>query len=325
MSLCRKTLFVALCAVMLFATNGYGQETQWSAFKWGHDSVTVNGQRAFVPRSALFMPVSFDGDPRRYYMQLDLSSTTSLLLYNLPQSVNTKDIAGKPFYSNETNQCYRINEVLKGKIGNTPFSLDSANYCLMHRKAAHDTSLYQPPNDLIIGTVGINYFLDKILIIDFPDGQFMVLTDSTKLPYRFSKAKYYVPAQVKGSRFIFPIQCGDTTFNDFFYETGSSIFDFVVSKKIWCKLTGRKGDEPGNFHVKVNTWGSEMQATGARCLKPILVNNTMLPPAMIFYLPADEDFKKSYGHSGMIGNSPFYGKAIVLDFIRKRFGLFTTY
>lgn len=312
-------------ALQLMFTAARSQQPQWSGFKWGHDSVMVNGQKAFVPRSALFLPVSFDGDPRRYYMQLDLSSATTIMLYNLPKSVDSAKVVKHPFFTNELNKCYRINKTLQGKIGTTPFSLDSAHYFLMQRKGDTSSGYYQPDNNLIIGTIGIDYFLKKILIIDFPDFQFMIVTDSAQIPNRFSKAKYYVPAKIKDSRFIFPIQYGDTTYNDFFYETGSSIFDMVVSKKIWCKLTGHKGDEQNNFHVEVNSWGNEMKAVGARALKLISVNGIVLPPAMIFYLPSDEDFKNSYGHSGMIGNSPFYSKAIVLDFINKRFGIFNTY
>lgn len=311
-----------VCILQLIYFSGLGQ-TDWSGFKWGHDSVKVNDQKAFVPRSAIFLPVSFDGDPHRYYMQLDLSSDVSMLLYKTPLSIEDKYIVNQPVYVNNLNKCFKINYSLKGKLGITDFVLDSAHYCLMRPKDDTNTN-YQRSSSTssIIGTIGLPYFLKKILILDFTHQQFMILDDTGKVPFRFVKAKFYVPTHIQNSRLIVPVDFGDTTFNDFFYETGSSIFDMVVSKKIWCKLTGKRGDEKDNFKVTVNTWGKELQAIGARARMPIRVNNTVLPTSMVFYLPSDEDFKDTYGCNGMIGNSPFFSKVIVLDFLRNRFGLF---
>lgn len=316
-----------LTALILLLCIGYAARAQpeWSEFKWGHDSVKVDGQKAFVPRSAIFLPVSFTGDPRRYYLQLDLSSSVPILLYNLPVSLAQKNVMNQVFYANNLNRCYRVNETLSGRIGTSPFSLDSSQYFLMRNKDDHNPMYYQPPDNPIIGTVGLNFFLKDRLVLDFLDEQFMIVTSKDTIPYRFSKAKYYVPARVKNSRFMFPVQYGDTTFTDFFYETGSSIFDLVVSKKLWQKLTGKKGDEKTNFHVTVDSWGTELNAVGARALMPLRVNNVALPMSMVFYLPDDPDFKHTYGFSGMIGNSPFITRVIVLDFIKKRFGLFSTY
>ena len=69
-------------------------------------------------------------------------------------------------------------------------------------------------------------------------------------------------------------------------------------------------------------WGDKLVFRGARPKMPIKVNNTYLTTAMVFYLPSDEDFKDTYGCNGMIGNTPFFSKVIVLDFIRNKFGLF---
>jgi|GEM_PF-2121437 len=314
---------VISCIILLTWHIGYSQ-TEWSSFKWGHDSITVNTQKAFVPRSALFLPVSFDGDPRRYYMQLDLTSDVPLLLYATPISIDNKEVAQKAYDTNALNKCFRINTQLKGRVGSDTFSLSTANYCLMRRKTDTTTNYNMPSTaSPIIGTIGLSYFLKKILILDFTHEQFILIGDTGKLPFRFSKAKFYVPSHINNSRYVVPIEYGDTTFNDFFYETGSSIFDMMVSKKLWCKMTGKTGSEPENFKVTVNAWGHQLTAIGAHPKIAIRINNTYLPTALVFYLPNDEDFKDTYGSNGMLGNSPFYSKVIVLDFLRNRFGLFS--
>jgi hypothetical protein len=324
-SLMRIFSAILTCLLQFIYISG-GCQTDWSGFKWGHDSIYVNNQKAFVPQSALFLPVSFDGDPHRYYMQLDLSSDIPLLLYSTPSLIDNKLINNQPITTNNINKCFKINYVLKGKLGTTNFLLDSTHYCLMRPRDDTSSNYHHSSSaSSIIGTIGLSYFLKKILILDFTHQQFMVLNDTGKVPYRFIKAKFYVPTHIIKSKLIVPVEFADTTFNDFFYETGSSIFDLVVSKKIWRKITGRTGNEKDNFKVTVNTWGEQLQAIGARAKMPIRVNNTYLPTAMVFYLPLDEDFKDTYGCNGMIGNSPFFGKVIVLDFLRNRFGLFPAF
>jgi len=320
----KKPFWIALCILQLAWFTGQGQIASWSSFRWGHDSITVNKQKAFVPKSALFLPVSFDGDPRRYYMQLDLGSDVPLLLYATPTCIDNKNVAHTAYDTNPVNKCFRVNYPLKGRIGQDSFALDSAHYCLMRRKGDTSTNYTMPSTTSpIIGTIGLSYFLKKILVLDFTHEQFILLNDTFKVPERFAKAKFYVPSHIRNSRFIVPIEYADTTFNDFFYETGSSIFDLVVSKKLWCKMTGKTGAEPDNFKVTVNTWGHQLNAIGAHPKTPIRVNNFYLPTALVFYIPEDEDFKDTYGSNGMVGNSPFFSKVIVLDFIRNRFGVFT--
>lgn len=317
-----KHLFKTVALLLLTSLNVCGQ-IQWSNFRWGHDSINVNGQKAFVPRSAIFLPVYFNGDPRRYYMQLDLSSDKPMILYGTPSIIDNKYVTPVQASNGNPNRYYSVNRELKGKLGEIDFTLDSTQYLLMKKKDDTSKDFHRPSTaSAIIGTIGLPYFKKKILVLDFSHEQFLQYDDTLKIPERFSKAKFYVPSHISNSRLIVPVEYMDTTFNDFFYETGSSIFDLVTSKKIWCKLTGKTGDEKDNFTVTVDMWGDKLVFRGARPKMPIRVNNTYLTTAMVFYLPSDEDFKDTYGCNGMIGNTPFFSKVIVLDFIRNKFGMF---
>src|SRR5581483_1433925 len=111
-----KHSFKIVLCLLLSCFNGYTQ-IQWSNFKWGHDSINVNSQKAFVQRSAIFLPVSFDGDPRRYYLQLDLSSDISMILYGTPASIENKYVTSVKAGKDNPNRYYRVNHVLKGKMG----------------------------------------------------------------------------------------------------------------------------------------------------------------------------------------------------------------
>ncbi len=133
-----KKYIAALLLCLSFCSAFAQKLMNWSSFKWGHDTVVLDGKKGYVPRSAIFLPIIFNNDPRHYYLQLDLGSDAKILLYSLPANVDKSKVCNKPAITNNAVNCYRVNDTLKGKFGNLPFTADSSTYMLMRNK--NDTS-----------------------------------------------------------------------------------------------------------------------------------------------------------------------------------------
>lgn len=293
----------------------------WSSFKWGHDTMEVDEKKAYVPRSAIFIPVQFDSDDRRYYLQLDLSSDARILLYSLPASIDSKLVNKTPASSNDLVNCYRVNKTLKGKLGSIAFTVDEKSYLLMRNKSDTNKNLNIGESGSIIGIIGLNYFMDKVLIIDFPRRQFTMETDVTQLPDPFRDTAGFVSTHLNNYRLSVPVTIADSTYNGFFYDSGSSVFDLAVSKKTWKKFTGRNGDEGDNVEISVTAWGRHIKAIGARMKYPIIIGKTSIAAPMVFYIPALPDFNIAFGCDGLFSNSSFYSKTILLDMKHNKLGI----
>lgn len=292
----------------------------WTSFKWGHDTIVVNGQKAYVPKSAIFLPVTLDSDARRYYLQLDMGTDANILLYSLPVSIGNNSVNRKPVTSNELVNCYKVDANLKGKLGGMDMNVDSNSYLLMRSKTDLSPD-FNIKEGSIIGTVGLKYFHDKVLIIDFPRQQFAIISDPSTLPDPFRDTASFIHTNMAGYRLAVPVTIHDSLYKGFFYDAGSSIFDLLVSKKTWQKLTGKKGDETDNTKLSVNQWGSKLEAIGAPMKYPVTIGKATIALAMVFYLPAYPDLKTAYGCDGLFSNSAFYSKSILIDLKRNRLGI----
>lgn len=292
----------------------------WTGFKWGRDSVRVDGKSVFVSRSAILLPVEFEGDARRYYLQLDLNSAPGILLYALPISLDTSKVNSKPLRQSGdgTNEMFALKCSLRGKLGITEFTADSSMCMLMRSKQGN---VYLPAGRSIIGIIGLRFFKNRELMIDFPRQQFTLASSQTILPLTYRDSSLYIPLKVEHERLILPVSVEDTSFTDFFYNTGNAIFDIVVSKKIWQRLTGRVGEEKDNTHITMNSWGNLVEAIGTKLKHPAKIGASLFQSLTIFYLPAYPDMKAVYGCNGFLGNSLFYNKTLIIDIPRKKLGI----
>jgi hypothetical protein len=317
-----KKLLPSLLFCLIFHSPFAQKLMNWSSFKWGHDTVILDGKKGYVPRSAIFLPIIFNNDPRHYYLQLDLGSDAKILLYSLPANVDKSKVCSKPAITNNAVNCYRVNDTLKGKFGNLPFTADSSTYMLMRNKNDTGTNYtIAMGNSPIIGTIGLNYFKGKKLMLDFPRQQFTFATDATVLPFTYRDSADYVRLHISNNRIFVPVTIGDTTYNTLFYDCGSSIFDLLISKKIWQKITGRNGDEKDNIHLSLTSWGTNTEAIGAHMKDKVKIGRYTYDAPLIFYSPAYADFKATFGCDGLFSNTSFYSKTILIDLIHNRLGI----
>ncbi len=308
--------------VIVFLKPAYGQKSMnWTSFKWGRDTVVFNGKKALIKRSAIFLPVTFLGDARRYYLQLDLSSTANILFYELPMSVDTSRINSKPLTSNSEIKLYNINCPIQGKLGISDFKSDSSSCVLMRFKNPPSSGYYLPWGKTIIGLIGLAFFKNRELMIDFPRQQFTLASKETILPLTYRDSSLYVHLKIANNRLSVSATLGDTNFSNFFYESGNSVYDVVVSKAIWMKLTGRKGDEKDNIRLSIDSWGNKTEAIGAPIRESLKIGRWQFAAPVLYFLPEYPNLRTAYSCDGFFGNSVFFGKTIIIDIPRGRLGI----
>ncbi|MGB8658022.1 MAG: hypothetical protein WCE90_09610 [Candidatus Zixiibacteriota bacterium] len=295
-----------LIALLLLAVIGCSPDIEWSQFEWIGRSI---GDKTF-DRTAILVPVKLKHNPKTLWMQLDTGADITVV-YQIPFSqlkYPTQSIQGRDDLI-----------ALSGMVGNCPF--DSLPVFLY--KDFGD-SLDDKQEHPLIGSVGQDVLGGKILVIDFPKRRFY-LSDSVNgaLKSLLSRASF-VDLSRRNNKLFVHVQIADTSSDDFFYDTGASLFPITTSKAMWQKLTGLQGDEKNNIRMSVPSWGQEAVLIGAPA-KGELKFGTLRVTSPMVYFDTTGMIAFSQGPfqaDGLLGNALFYDEyTVILDLIQNRFGI----
>lgn len=250
------------------------REPAWTSFRWV--SATVAGN--VVQRAAVYVPLAADTLAGTYWLQLDTGSDAGLWLYTAPLR-QLLARGGTPYDSTR-----RI--VLNGSVGGYPLREVPVNIT----RRAGDTIRAGDPAPKI-GTLGLEFFRDKTLLLDFPAERFAIL-DS----------------------------------DDFFYDSGASLFPVSTTPEIWRRVSGRTGREPDNVVWTVPSGGEPVTLVGAPAAARLAVGRARLERPLVFHLASGPERldPKNWGFraSGLVGNVLFAERYLVIvDLPRRRFGL----
>jgi hypothetical protein len=236
-------------------------------------------------------------------MQLDTGSNTSVV-YGIP--FNQLNYLA---YQDEGDENFVR---LSGTLGNCVF--DSLRFFM--NKDFGD-SLDEKEEHPLIGTIGPEFLVGKILLLDFPKMRFY-LADSLNDALRdlLSRASF-VDLERRNERLFVTLQIAGVSYREFFFDTGASLFPIMTSKKLWQKLTGLKGTEKSNIRVTAPSWGEEVALIGAPVKGVLKFGKLQVRNPVAYFAPAgliDTD--------GLIGNALFYDEyMVVLDLKQNRFGI----
>ncbi len=114
-----------------------------------------------------------------------------------------------------------------------------------------------------IGTLGLDFFRDRVLLLDFPARRVAILGPGEAMPAWIEEQASWVGVDYREEKLFVPLTLAGETYDDFFYDTGSSLFPVSTTMEIWQKATGRRGDEPSNITWKVPSFGQEVVLIGA--------------------------------------------------------------
>jgi len=297
---------ILLAIFLLFAVTGCSPDIEWSQFEWRGSSI---GGKTF-DRAVILVPVKLKDNPKIFWMQLDTGIDVTVV-YQIP--FNQLNYPAQPIKGQEDFVA------LSGSIGNCPFD----SFPVFIYKDFGD-SLDNKQEYPVIGSVGQDILAGKILLLDFPKKRFY-LADSLDhtLKGLLSRASF-VDLKRRDNKLFVHVQIADTSSDNFFYDTGASLFPITTSKTMWQKLTGLQGDEKSNIRMSVPSWGQEAVLVGAPA-KGELKLGTLRATSPMVYFDTTGMIDYSQGPlkaDGLLGNALFYDEyTVVLDLIRNRFGI----
>ena len=81
----------------------------------------------------------------------------------------------------------------------------------------------------IIGSLGLSFFAERILVLDYPRTRFLVLPKHASLPDDLAAGMAFVPATLRNGKLYLPAALNGHLRGDIFFDTGASAFALTTS------------------------------------------------------------------------------------------------
>lgn len=272
-------------------------------FLWKKDSMNERVEQY----SAMLIPIKLPGCPKRFYMQFDVGAPYSLFYRNKIQAINNR---------------YRLSEqVTDSTIRLKEFSFLTGNTKISARdivvKPLGNSPINWDRNSIeIIGSLGVDFIGNSTICIDYPDKKirigYKIPDDHTCMltDFIYANRSIILPATIKGKKTML------------FFDSGSSAFELLTSKEIAATLA-----VPGALPVTypVSSWGRMLTAITYASNDSIEIASVKMPLNRVTCIEgtSDSDVKRmlQIGVEGMTGNKLFLHTTLVLDLMKKRFGI----
>ena len=280
------------------------KEFNWQPFSW----VPYEMSNKLYDKAAIFVPIQFEDSEKTYWMQLDTGS------YSQFDGITFTSI-NPPHKITQTGTSYDVVR-FNGKIAG--YETQNARFVSMKKLGG---VVKESEREINIGTLGMDFFQDKILVLDFPNSRLAIVTSESQLPTEFTKDVTYYPAEMISNFFAISLTANGAS-HKIAYDTGSSVIPLLLNQDFWQQITGRDGRESENIILEVPAWGNMITLIGAPSLEEIFLSDLSLGTPEVYFRKDKLDWFKGSGIDGIMGNEPFYDDSIViLDAINMRFGL----
>lgn len=175
----------------------------------------------------------------------------------------------------------------------------------------------------VVGSLGLSFFAQRILVLDYAGGRFTVIPKDAELPDRLEQRAQFLPATLRNGKLYVPVTFDGRPQTDVFFDTGASAFALITSPERWRALTGLQGRESSTVRRTGSSWDTDLTLIGARMRGQLAVGQAVIKRPVIWHT-ADSRFTFSAwpNTSGFIGSEVFAERFIViLDLPRGRFGV----
>lgn len=287
------------------------EEFQWQDFSWAsYETDKV------IDKAAILLPIQFNNSDTTYWLQLDTGINDSLLYMNSLDSISPTP-SFKRIY--EGFMGMNVKMLMNVKIGN--YEVDNF-YSYLKKDFGEEVSKTNPKN--IIGSVGLDFFQHKILLLDLPNNRFAIADSEQQFPVYITDNVAYHSAEILNNFFAFDLFIGNESYK-FGYDTGASGFPLVVNYDLWKKLTGKVGNEPDITLINAPSWGKTLTLIGSSTKEDVFLSEKSLGSLEMFYIKEEPNFFKTARIDGLISNASFYEDSLILiDLINMRFGVVKT-
>lgn len=219
----------------------------------------------------------------------------------------------------------RVDTVFNGswyKIFRPPFKFDKPilpNIILKNDKIGGDFSqdLLDKYKGFSIGTIGVDIFKDKVLILDFKNKK---IGYSDSLTKQFYKQKLSSSSfQFYKNRIILPVQIGSEKIN-FMYDCGASMFTLNTTPK-YSKSFAPKQLTDTLHDINNGETGAMYNALGGKTHKQVRILGNTYKNMVIYLEKGESEIFEEAKVAGAIGNKLFLDHIVIIDFRVKRFSL----
>ena len=298
-------IFIIL-AVFQFSLIGLSRAEQDRFIKFEWAGAEFN--KVFYPKAAILVPVKVAGISKKLFAQLDTGSNGTFFYGNVLEKRGVK--------FDSTNLGY-VKFSWLGENEMPEVGRDSA-FVSWSMDGSVDLSSEKPENK-IVGTIGLDEILGKILVLDFPEQKYAIFSDSSEIPAGLRDRLKYVPAVINNARFYVNIVIGNDTLKDIFYDTGASMSTLTLPLQDWRRATGLQGDESEIVRDSVFSWGKKIEVLKASSKGDLQFGSLRIKSPMVEHVEWPDT---SFNNYRLMGNAPFYDDySVVVDCKYSRMGI----
>lgn len=298
-------IFIIL-AVFQFSLIGlsYAEQDRFIKFEWAG----AEFNKVFYPKAAILVPVKVAGISKKLFAQLDSGSNGTFFYGKILEKHGLK--------FDSTNKGY-LKFSWQGKDEMPEAGGDSAFVSWSMDDSVILSS--EKPEDDIVGTIGLDEVLGKILVLDFPEQKYTIFSDSSEIPAGWKDKLEYVPAVINNARFYVNIVIGNDTLKDIFYDTGASMSTLTLPLQDWRRATGLNGDEPEIIRDSVWSWEKKIEVWKASSKADLQFGSIHIKSPMVEHVEWPDT---SFNNYRLMGNAPFYDDyTVVVDCKYSRMGI----
>lgn len=275
-------------------------------FQWISDSL---GDQHF-DRAMIYLPVSIDGLPHDFTFQFDLGLDVTLVYEQSirPYLAEYPELGQKLDTASDLDFLRQVDIVIDGRefTDRSILLYDDDRNVLTADSVRSTTTKH-------IGSVGVDLFQDKVLIIDYPNTRIAV---TEEVPPTMVESATFVDITLdRRGRAVLPLVVKNEV-RKVTFDTGSSLFQLITTPPNWAEVTsGRVTDS-----ILVTTFGAEYYMYGTE-LDSIYLGDERLSKAICYQNEYIANSLNYNGVWGMTGNAYFWDYKVIVDFASKQFGV----
>jgi hypothetical protein len=260
------------------------------------------------PKAAILVRLEIPGVQREIYGQLDTGSDATIFYGNIlrKHGIDVDSSGSVPLQF----QWY--------DYGRKDSPLETPAFIDWQRDSDRDLRSDDPGHH-IVGSIGLDKLIGKILILDFRRSRYAVITDTLEIRHLVPRPIGYVDAQIAYNKFFVSVEMGPDTLQAVRYDTGASAFTLVLPRDWWQWATGLAGTEREVERDTVASWGRGVETWTARSKYALKFGPVIIPAPEVTYINWPDS---TMADLKLIGNAPFYDNhVVVVDCIRQKFGV----
>lgn len=249
------------------------------------------------PKAMLMLPIQLKNNPgKNFFLLLDTGTPRSMIFkYRLNEIEN----------ANPSSEFLQLEFEMGGN--HTKLSFKITNYGENEKSDLGEDKVF-------LGLLGLDFFRDKILFIDFPNQKIGIGQNKKLIHDDLLNKLNKVNSKIENGRIIIESYCEAVKLN-LLFDVGASTISILTTKKLWQQLTGKTGDENDNAYIEAPGAEGLYKLSGNKIINPVTIGGERFDT--IAYFEKDEAIPfHLMNANGLMGNRLFYDEYVVLiDFI----------